>query len=403
MCISFHHTVTKMDADGNINVIVLIAVVLAAMYRARRQPRPQHNSVLTGDLYYKEILATENVNRFRQVARMDRETFNLLKEQLIDGGLTDSMYICSGQKLMILLHVLRGHTNRETAERWQHSGATISDIVHEVSHCLDNIKHRIYKPALAGDPTPTQIANNGKFTPYFNDCIGALDGTHIPAVIPVYLQHPFRNRKKVITQNVLGVANFDLTFAYALFGWEGSAHDARVYDDSKLKGLPLIIGKYYLADGGYALSKYTLTPYRGVRYHLVEFGNNGQGPVNSKELYNLRHSSLRNTVERLFGVAKNRFPILKRMSAYTFEFQCDLVQCSFLMHNFVRLNQLYEDEFYNVEIVNNPNVLEDNDDEVADEDEDGINYQELKIWRNNIADAMWVQYQLNIAQNNANY
>ena len=91
------------------------------------------------------------------------------------------------------------------------------------------------------------------------------------------------------------------------------------------------------------------------------------------------------------------------MSAYTFEFQCDLVQCSFLMHNFVRLNQLYEDEFYDVEIVNNPIVLEDNDDEVGDEDEDGINYQELKIWRNNIADAMWVQYQLNIAQNNANY
>ena len=73
------------------------------------------------------------------------------------------------------------------------------------------------------------------------------------------------------------------------------------------------------------------------------------------------------------------------------------------MHNFVRLNQLYEDEFYDVEIVNNPIVLEDNDDEVGDEDEDGINYQELKIWRNNIADAMWVQYQLNIAQNNANY
>jgi DDE superfamily endonuclease len=238
-------------------------------------------------------MATENVNRFRQVARMDKETFYLLKENLEDGGLKkDSMHICAGQKVVILLHVLRGYTNSETAERWQHFGSTISDIVHEVSHCLDNIKQRIYKPVIAGDPIPTQIANNGKFTPYFDDCIGGLDWTHIQAVIPVDLQNPSRNRKKVITQNVLAVGNFDLTFAYCLFGWEGSAHDARVCDDAKLNGSQLIIGKFYLADSGYALTKYTLTPFRGIRYHLVEFGINGVGPVNSKELFNLRHSSL---------------------------------------------------------------------------------------------------------------
>ena len=95
------HTYT-MDADGNLNVMLLIALVLAGMYRARRQPRPQHNSVLTGDLYFREIMATENVNRFREVARMDKETFDLLKDNLIDGGLRDSMYICSGQKLLCI-------------------------------------------------------------------------------------------------------------------------------------------------------------------------------------------------------------------------------------------------------------------------------------------------------------
>jgi DDE superfamily endonuclease len=266
MCITIEHNISTMDAEGNLNVVLLVAVILMAAYRARRrQARPQYDPALNGHLYYTEIMTTENVNRFRQVARMDKATFNLLKENLMDGGLADSMYICCGQKIMILLHVLRGYTNREIAERWQHSGSTISDIVHEVAHCLDNIKQRIYKPARAGDPVPTQIANNGKFTPFFDNCIGALDGTHIPAVIPVDLQNPFRNRMKVTSQNVLAVGNFDLTFAYALFGWEGSAHDSRVSDDAKLKGLPLIFGKYYLADGGYGLTKYTLTPYPGVR------------------------------------------------------------------------------------------------------------------------------------------
>ena len=142
-----------MDADGNINVMLLVALILAGLYNARRQPCIQHDSVLTGALYYQEIMDTQNVNRFRAVARMDKATFDLLKTNLIDGGLSDSMYICCGQKILIFLYILRGHTNRETAERWQHSGATISEIVHEVSDCLDNIQHRIFKPAKYGDLT----------------------------------------------------------------------------------------------------------------------------------------------------------------------------------------------------------------------------------------------------------
>ena len=59
---------------------------------------------------------------------------------------------------------------------------------------------------------------------------------------------------------------------------------------------------------------------------------------------------------------------------------------------------MYEDEFYNVEVVNNPNAADDDDE---DEDEGGLNMQEAKIWRNNMALAMWAQYQLNMAQFNA--
>jgi hypothetical protein len=50
----------------------------------------------------------------------------------------------------------------------------------------------------------------------------------IPAVIPVGEQGPFRNRKGFLSQNVLAVVNFDMTFSYCLAGWEGSAHDSQV-------------------------------------------------------------------------------------------------------------------------------------------------------------------------------
>jgi len=68
-----------------------------------------------------------------------------------------------------------------------------------------------------------------------------------------------------------------------------------------------MIGKFYLVDAGYGAKPGFLPPFRG-RYHLNEWGSN---PVqNEKELFNLRHSSLRVTVERAFGALKRRFKIL---------------------------------------------------------------------------------------------
>ena len=49
------------------------------------------------------------------------------------------------------------------------------------------------------------------------------------AYIPLQLQGSFRDRKEFISQNVFGAANFGLTYAYALFEWEGYVHDCRVF------------------------------------------------------------------------------------------------------------------------------------------------------------------------------
>ena len=53
--------------------------------------------------------------------------------------------------------------------------------------------------------------------------------------------------RKGVTQNVLGVCNFDMHFIIALAGWEGSAHDARVLHDAAVvrRILPLYDGWYY--------------------------------------------------------------------------------------------------------------------------------------------------------------
>ena len=133
-----------------------------------------------------------------------------------------------------------------------------------------------------------------------------------------------------------------MTFSYVLAGWEGSAHDGRLLEDARAKGYRQIAGKFFLGDAGYALRWKCLTPFRGVSYHLKEFrAGYAGGPRNAEELFNLKHSSARNAIERCFGVLKRRFPILVTMPS-----QCVLVNCCFLIHNFIRRNQLYKDDFY---------------------------------------------------------
>ena len=119
---------------------------------------------------------------------------------------------------------------------------------------------------------PPKILHNPKFFPFFKDCLGALDGSHIHSVPPSYERHASRNRKGFVSQNCLFACSFDLTFVYALTGWEGSATDARIYEDARTTDLIIPEGKYYLADAGYPLSDQLLVPYRGVRYHLAEWG-----------------------------------------------------------------------------------------------------------------------------------
>jgi len=69
-----------------------------------------------------------------------------------------------------------------------------------------------------------------------------------------------------------------------------------------------------------------LVPYQKVRYYLKEQAKAAQRPKNKYELYNLRHSQLRNVIERMFGVLKSRFLIFdKGRRGYTRKTQVKIV------------------------------------------------------------------------------
>jgi hypothetical protein len=74
-------------------------------------------------------------------------------------------------------------------------------------------------------------------------------------------------------------------------------------------------------------------PYRATWYYLSEYG--GRNPQNPKELFNLRHSSLRVTIERAFSALKNKFKILYNKPFHPYKTQVKLVLAYCILHNWI--------------------------------------------------------------------
>lgn len=146
---------------------------------------------------------------------------------------------------------------------------------------------------------PIRDIEESKYYPWFKDCIRVIDGTHIPTVAPTDKAVPYRSRRKNESrQNVMVVCYFNMRFTWIWPGWEGSAHDFRIFTEattrtntnfphsSQGQHCPYIIhqpdrchcrnlaivfsGKCYLVDVGYRNTRGYLAPYRGCRYHLQE-------------------------------------------------------------------------------------------------------------------------------------
>ena len=225
-----------------------VALLIATF---RNDPIPENTSPYTGKLYTNWLMNSASDNAFYIVARMHKDIsfiplINLLRDR---GELKDTRNVCAIEKVFIFLHILCANTLRSAKARWQHSLSTISKCVHQVIDSILKVRHLLMEKPSSDDNVHPIIEENPKFSPFFNNCIGATDGSLIPAIIPSFEQGPWRDRKgNNITQNILIVANFDLLYTYALCGWEGSAPDQRVLEDSYDNGLNIPNNKFLLAD-----------------------------------------------------------------------------------------------------------------------------------------------------------
>jgi hypothetical protein len=82
-------------------------------------------------------------------------------------------------------------------------------------------------------------------------------------------------------------------------------------------------------------------------YHnCISISYTSVSPASKEELFNLRHASARNVVERIFGVLKRRFRILILPPEYDMGIQARIPAALCALHNFIRRHDPSDIEDY---------------------------------------------------------
>ncbi|KMT08219.1 hypothetical protein BVRB_6g142370 [Beta vulgaris subsp. vulgaris] len=365
-------TIRKRTRDDNDDEMELIAIVSGFImvavgawhnrFKHKDMPWNEHERAMKR-AYWLDSLMNDRI--CKEQLRMDRSCFDKLCHVLVaKGGLVTTRNVTVLEIVAFFLHTLAHDLkNRTIGAVFTRSGETVSRQFHTVLKAVMKIGKLYIKQV---DSSVTYDGDN-KWK-WFEGALGALDGTLIKMTVRVEDRPRYRDRKGDITTNVLATCDPSLRFNYVLPGWEGSASDPRILGDAlrRPNGLKVPKNKYLLVDLGYSNAQGFLAPYKGTRYHLNLW--RGTTPTNYKELFNLRHSSARNTIERAFGLLKKRWAILRKSSFYEKQTQVRIINACFVLHNFVREENMDEENLlYEVdEDLSNVEAVDTLDDEGED-------------------------------------
>ncbi|KAL0543815.1 hypothetical protein IC582_018920 [Cucumis melo] len=270
----------------------------------------------------------------RQSTRMDRRCFAILCHLLrTTAGLVETEVIDVEEMVAMFLHILAHDVkNRMIQREFVRSGETVSRHFNIVLLAGFRLHDELLKK-----PQPVTNSCTDPRWKWFENCLGALDGTYIKVNVSATDRPRYRTRKGEVATNVLGACDTKGDFVFVLFGWEGSAADSRILRDaiSRHNGLKVPKGYYYLCDAGYPNAEGFLAPYRGERYHLSEWRGESNAPTTAREFFNMKHSSARNVIERAFGLLKGRWAILRGKSYYPVDVQCRTIMACCLLHNLI--------------------------------------------------------------------
>ncbi|KAI0497272.1 hypothetical protein KFK09_020495 [Dendrobium nobile] len=171
-----------------------------------------------GDKWIGELLQG-HPTRFHNMFCMSQAIFlDLLNELECVHSLHGSSRTTSREVLAMTLYVLSHNESiRFTCERFQHSTETVSRYFSIGLEALVKLSCSVIKPIdLEFCDIPRNILYDNRYMSYFKDCIGAIDGTHVDALVSNAEKAAYIGRCGSTTQNVMVVCYFNMCFTFLM-------------------------------------------------------------------------------------------------------------------------------------------------------------------------------------------
>jgi hypothetical protein len=201
-----------------VGALGIVATTLSQLYSTKARPtgvNRRDNDRERGPAWLADCM--DNQVQLFEEARLRPNVWDELIRYLKEKELVSDGKVAIEEKVLTFLYICSNSASwRNCRRKVGRSIETISRNFHEVLNALLHL----YKDVVKG-PSPELselIEDDDRFWPYFEDCVGAIDGTHIPVYVPQRDHKRYRNRYRDLTQNVLAVVDFDMNFLYLLPG-----------------------------------------------------------------------------------------------------------------------------------------------------------------------------------------
>ena len=161
----------------------------------------------------------------------------------------------------------------------------------------------------------------------YNNCLGALDGRHLPLKQTIGGGSNFWNYKKFHSILLLAVCDAKYKFIYANVGASGAAGDASTWLDSSLyrklstNTANLPDPEPLPNDDAFALQPYLMKPYLN------------RNQTNEDRIYNYGLSRARQTTENTFGLLQQRLRLFGTCIAVQPKKAILISMCGIVLHN----------------------------------------------------------------------